>query len=539
MARRPPPQYPSIPSQAGDPYSDKREFYKSDLSRTFGSQAELGEMLPIVEEVRSQKVSLADQLYGGIAALLTPPKTVHKPWLEIAHDFQIPPDGVWSIWLMMAGRGSGKTRAAAELVTDRVMSGQSRVIGLIAPTAADVRDVMVNGPGGLVAVAEMRGIECVYQPSYRRVVWPAYGAHATMFSAEEPRRLRGPNHDFVWAEEVAAWQDAWKGDVEETTWNNAMLGLRLGDHAPAVVTSTPKPVKLMKQIVERAKVDPEDVRITTGSTYANRANLSKNFFKNTVSRYEGTRLGRQELMGELLEDVEGALWQHEWIDATRIIRGDWYPWWRGTYDRVPQRMVTKKLPSNLLLPTPDMIEIPEPLPYDVPLPEMPRVVLAIDPNTSDDPNADEAGIVVAALGADGRGYLLDDRSELAGPTEWAKTAVYAYHEWLVDKAIAERNNGGEMVAITLHQVDPNVNVELVWASRGKTTRAEPVAALYEQGRISHVGEFPELEDELCSWVSGSPTSPGRLDAVVWAFTNLFNLTLKGTENRSRKLMVFQ
>ena len=351
--------------------------------------------------------------------------------------------------------------------------------------------------------------------------------------------MRGPQHDLIWAEEIAAWQDAWQGDSEETTWNNAMFGLRLGQAPKAIITTTPKANKLTRELVKRSKED-DDYVITTGSTYANRKNLAPSFFKDVIRRYEGTRLGRQEIEGQLLEDVEGALWQHEWIDAHRIPRGDWYPLWRAQFNReIKEPAVTPVLPSNLLLPVPGMYPEEVEEPRIAPLPDLVRVVVAVDPNTSSNPTADVAGIIVGARGSDGHGYIFDDRSAVFGPTEWSRAAIDAYHEWLADKIVAERNNGGEMVKITIRQHDEDVPVELVWASRGKVTRAEPVASLYEQGRVHHVGTFNELEDEYVTFVPGAADiSPGRLDAAVWCLTELFDLTAEGPDQRSRELVVF-
>lgn len=487
--------------------------------------------------------TLLTALFAGMADMLQPPEQIDSQWLTIAHDFQKPPEGDWNIWLLVAGRGSGKTRAAAEWVTDRIFSGKGRYIELVGPTASDVRDVMVEGPAGLLRVAEARGIRCQYLPSKRRVVWPDYGATATMFSAEEPRRLRGPQGDTIWFEELAAFQDAWLGDAEETTWNNAMFGLRLGPDPKAVGTTTPKVNKLTRTLIERT-TDPEAGYVMTrGSTYANQANLAPVFYQTIIKRYEGTRLGRQEIYGELLEDVEGALWAREWIDRTRINLGEWFPLWRSQLGGVPLRLVDPPVPANLTLLPPDL-KAPLPPAVDpalrAPLPDLVRMVVAVDPNTTSDPEADEAGIVVAALGADGRGYVFDDRSATVGPMEWGLTAVETYHSWMADKLVAERNNGGEMVLITIRQFDPArlVHTELVWASRGKVTRAEPVAALYQQGRVSHVGRFDQLEDQLCLQVPGASRSPGRLDALVWALTELFDLTITGPDQTDRTMIIF-
>jgi phage terminase large subunit-like protein len=517
-------------------------------------------VLSIFEE--TDQLDLSDRMYASLGQILAPDEheSIIPDWRDIAHEFQIPPTDEWWIWALVSGRGAGKTRAASELTIEKILSGEVRNPGLIAPTASDARRIMVSGPAGLIAIASLRGLVAVHEPSKSRVVFPELNVVADIFSAETPERLRGPQHDWLWMEEVGAWQDAYKGDVEETTWNNAMLGLRMGDAAQAIVTSTPKPNKLMQHIFELAKKG--DIVITTGSTYANRANLSKNFFKQVVERYEGTRLGRQEIYGELLEDIEGALWKREWIDATRIHKGEWWKTWRDDYignKGIPPPPPEPPLPSNLSLPVPEMqrknARRDQWLKQErsrSPLPDFLRVVIGIDPNTTSNPQADEAGIVVVALGVDGHAYVLDDRSGIMGPTDWAKAALDSYHYWLADKLVAERNNGGEMVKITLEQVDyrptvwmhraippPSmVNIELVWASRGKVTRAEPAAALYEQGKVHHVGELKLLEDQLVTYTPGQSMSPGRLDALVWCLTDLYDLRISRDIEQDRRLRVF-
>ncbi len=386
-------------------------------------------------------------------------------WSRWARVSQRPPPGDWRVWLLLAGRGFGKTRTGAELVRTRVGAHTARRIALVAPTAADARDVMVEGESGLLAIAPPWD-RPLYEPSKRRLTWPN-GAVATMFSADEPERLRGPQHDFAWCDELAAWR-------YPEAWDMLMFGLRLGDDPRAIVTTTPRPTKPIRALL----ADPKVV-VTRGTTAENRANLAPAFLDQIVRRYQGTRLGRQELEAEMLDDMPGGLWQRGIIEATR----------------------TRTLP------------------------ELSRVVVAIDPAVSASEDADETGIIVAGRDADGHGYVLADASGRYAPAEWARIAIAAYGAHQADRVVAEINNGGEMVEATLRMIDPNVPFSAVRATRGKVARAEPVAALYEQGRIHHIGAFPQLEDQMCSFTTdfdrkATGYSPDRVDALVWAFTEL-------------------
>lgn len=383
-------------------------------------------------------------------------------FVEHARDAQLPPTGDWWVWLIRTGRGWGKTRTGAEFTSEIARCGTVEWIHLIAATAADARDTMVEGESGLLSVAR-NDFRPEYEPSKRRVTWPN-GCTATLFTAEEPDRLRGPQCGFWWADEVAAWQYA------EETWDNLQFGARLGDDVRGVVTTTPRPVALIKKLTR----DPR-VRQTFGSTFENEANLAGSFISAIRERYEGTRLGRQELAGELLEDNPDALWRREWIERDRIA----------------------KLPDGVHLS---------------------RVVVALDPSTTT--TGDEAGITVQARGSDSRFYAMADYSMQGSPDAWGKQAVAAYYAHNADVLVYESNQGGEMVASVIRSVDRSVNLKAVNASRGKVTRAEPIAALSEQGRISHIGHLPKLEDELCEWTPGTPNSPNRLDAYVWGMTEL-------------------
>lgn len=378
-------------------------------------------------------------------------------WQPLPH--QVPPAGDWRTWAVVAGRGAGKTRAGAEWVLSRVRAGDRR-IALVAPTAADARDVMVEGDSGILAIAGA-GERPLYEPSKRRLTWPN-GALATTYSADEPERLRGPQHDAAWADEIGAWRYATEA------WDMLMLGLRLGTDPRVVATTTPRPTPLVRMLL-----DAPTTAVTRASTYANAANLAPQFLEQIIRRYEGTRLGRQEIAGELLTDVPGALWQRDRIDALRVVTA----------------------------------------------PDLTRVVVGVDPSGSSD--GDEQGIVIAGVGVDGHGYVLGDASCALSPEGWARRAVEAFRLHRGDRIVAEKNYGGDMVASTIRTVDPRVPVKLVTASRGKALRAEPVAALYEQGRVHHVGALPVLEDQLTNWApDGYDGSPDRLDALVWALTEL-------------------
>jgi phage terminase large subunit-like protein len=328
---------------------------------------------------------------------------------------------------------------------------------------------MVEGESGILAISPPWE-RPRYEPSKRRLTWPN-GAIATLFSADEPERLRGPQHDAAWCDELASWR-------YPEAWDMLMFGLRLGADPRVVVTTTPRPTRLLRELI----FDPT-VLVTRGSTHENRTNLAPVFLGQIVRKYEGTRLGRQELDAELLEDVPGALWNRGMIEAARASVA----------------------------------------------PLLTRVVVAIDPAVSSTEGADETGIIVAGKDEVGCGWVLTDASGRYQPTEWAKTAISAYRAHNADRIVAEVNNGGDMVEATLRMIDPNASFAAVRASRGKVTRAEPVAALYEQGRVRHLGSFPQLEDQMCAFTrepqrdfgtSSVGYSPDRVDALVWALTEL-------------------
>jgi predicted phage terminase large subunit-like protein len=407
---------------------------------------------------------------------------------------QFAPEGDWSTWLILAGRGFGKTRTGAEWVRASMCGktplapGRWRHIALIAETAADARDVMVGdgkttsdprAGSGLLQI-HPKEFRPLYEPSKRRLTWPN-GAMASIYNGTEPDQLRGPQHDAAWCDELAKWQYA------KDAWDQLQFGLRTGMNPQVCITTTPRPIQLLRDIIK----DPDSI-VTRGSTFENRSNLAAKFLSVIQRKYEGSRLGRQELYADLLEDMEGALWKRARIDALRV-----------------------KLPD---------------------VPPIERIVVAIDPNASSQEDSNECGIVCAGLGVDGHGYVLDDVSGVMAPAEWATKAIDLYHQRRADRIVAETNNGGEMVENTIRMIDQNVPYRGVWASRGKITRAEPISALYEQRRVHHVGPFPMLEDQMCAFTVDFNRremgySPDRVDALVWALTELM------IEGEGRRLLI--
>ena len=372
---------------------------------------------------------------------------------------QVPPPGDWLTWLLRGGRGAGKTRTGAEW-THR-MTAISPRIALVAPTGPDARDIMVEGESGILATSRP-GKMPQWEPSKRRLTWPN-GALGSIYSGEEPDRLRGPQHHNAWVDEPAHI------DLIEQVWDNLLLGLRLGAHPRICATTTPKPSPWMRATIN----DPTTVSVQA-STYLNLPNLSPVFRQTVMDRYEGTRKGRQELHGELIEDVEGSLWRSELIELFRVDE-----------------------------PGPDYFD---------------RIVVSVDPAGTAAARSDETGIIVVAA-RDKQFYVLADASGRYSPETWAQKVVALYDTCLADKVVVEKNYGGDMVRSVLRAVSSALPVEEVTSRRGKALRAEPIEALYEQGRVHHIGLFNELEDQMTSWVPGNP-SPDRLDALVHGITAL-------------------
>jgi phage terminase large subunit-like protein len=396
-------------------------------------------------------------------------------WPQWAHEGQLPPKDDWRVWVLLAGRGFGKTRAGAEYVSEFARANPGAAIALVGATVEEARAVMVEGRSGLLAVARADEREAMlWEPSRRRLVF-ASGAEVFLYSAANPESLRGPEHHFAWCDELAKWRRA------RTAWDNLRLGLRLGTRPRALVTTTPRPTAALKHILAL----PGTV-LSGGASRAN-PHLPEDFIAAVEEAHAGTRFGRQELEGLLIEDVEGALWPRELIELCR-----------------------SDSPSPNLSPEGERGLV--------------RVVVGVDPPASAD--GDACGIVVVGLGADGVGYVLADVS--AGglsPEGWARKVAAAAAAWGAHRVIAEKNNGGAMVASVLRGADVGLPVTLVHAAEGKVARAEPVAVLFESGKAKFAGRFPALEDELAGLTygggyEGPGGSPDRADAMVWALTEL-------------------
>lgn len=405
-------------------------------------------------------------------------------WSNWARPEQIPPAGDWFAWLIEAGRGWGKTRTGAEFAKDGSPQSLLRLPGarwaLVAETFADGRDTMVEGESGLLAVlppSALRG--GTVDGAWNRSMGELYlenGSKAKIYASERPGLLRGPQHHGAWGDEPAKWKDAHKGDAEDTTWSNLLLGLRLGADPRAVLTTTPKRVRLLMGTKDRPGIRTQDgVVLTKGTTYDNLGNLAPTFRAKILGRYEGTRLGRQELNAEILEDVEGALWSSALIEQWSV--------------------------SDF--------------------PDLARLVVAVDPAVTAEDDSDDTGIIAAGREPNGPAYVIEDATCHEHPTVAMEAAVRLYRDLSADEIVVEANNGGDYLPSLIHTIDPTVKVRKVHASRGKLTRAEPIHGLTEQGRVKFVGSFPELEDQLTSWVPGEGKSPDRLDAFVWAVTALF------------------
>lgn len=394
-------------------------------------------------------------------------------WPFWARPEQLPPPGDWRLWLICAGRGFGKTRAGAEWVGQVARANPQARIALVGSSIGEARSVMVEGESGVLACASDHA-RPQFEASLRRLTWPN-GAQAFLYSAGEPESLRGPQHSHAWCDEIGKWDNS--AERALNAWDNLLLGLRLGEAQQVLATTTPRAVPLLRRLLGEQPAG--NMVVTRGRIYDNSANLPPRFIKAMHRQFGQTALGRQELDGELLEDVEGALWSRSLLEACREL-----------------------LSAEQIV----------------------RVVIGVDPPAS--ARGDECGIVVAGITASGAGKVLDDCS-IAGssPEGWARAVVAAMTRWQADRVIAEANQGGDMVESVLRAADCQMPIKLVHASRGKVARAEPVAALYEAGRVQHVGQFARLEDQLCGLMAGGTyegpgRSPDRADALVWALTEL-------------------
>jgi phage terminase large subunit-like protein len=390
---------------------------------------------------------------------------------DLARPEQLPnEDEAWTTWLYLAGRGAGKTRTAAEWIAWQAITQRDTRWAVIAPTFGDVRDTCAEGESGLLPILREYGVLDYYNRSIGEIKL-VNGSRIKLFSADEPDRLRGPQHHGAWCDELAAWR-------YEDTYDQLQFGLRLGDHPRTVITTTPKPVPLIRKLNSR---DDGSVVVVRGSTFDNAANLAPQALIELQARYNGTRLGRQELYGEILEDVEGALWTKGLIERNRVEE----------------------------------------------IPPLSRITVSIDPAVTNTQASDETGIVVCGADARGFGYVLADYSFKGSPLDWARKAVEVFKEWKADSILVEVNQGGDMVSAVLRQVDATLPIREVRVHVGKKLRAEPVAAMYEQGRIKHVGAFDKLEEQMTLWTPESADSPDRLDAMVQGFSDLL-----GTANIS-------
>ena len=394
-------------------------------------------------------------------------------WEGWARDDQLPPREAWRTWLITAGRGFGKTRAGAEWVRSVARADAGARIALVGASLTEVRNVMVEGDSGVLAAAP-GALPPTYEPSLRRLTWEN-GAMAWLYSAGEPETLRGPQHSHAWCDEIAKWDNA--GGRAMSAWNNLQLTMRLGDAPRVLATSTPRDTPLMRHLM--AEAERGAVALAQGASQANSAILPADYYEHMIAQFEGTRFGRQELDGEMLEGVEGALWNRALIDRCRIAGAP---------------------------------------------PVARRVVVGVDPPATS--SGDACGIVVAEIGTDGVATVRADCSVARpSPERWARAVANAAQCWDADRVVVERNQGGEMVESVLRAADIRLPVRAIHASRGKAARAEPVAALYEAGRVRHAGFFPDLEDEMCALSAGGGyhgpgRSPDRVDALVYALTEL-------------------
>ena len=405
--------------------------------------------------------SLRSQGHKAVASLYT-------DWLSTARPTQLTPQGDWNIWLILAGRGWGKTRTGAADAMLYALRNPEVQVAVITPTFGDIRRVAFGGVSGILktlpqgCMLEGRGQGYNSSASEIRLF---NGSKICGFSATEPDRLRGPQFHRAWCDELAAWR-------YPETFDQLMFALRLGDNPQCVITTTPRPTPLIRKLLDR-----DDVRVTTGSTFENEANLAESTLSMLKEKYEGTTLGRQELYAEVLDNLEGALWNNKMIDDAR-------------------------------LPKDSQIEFT-------------KIVVALDPAVTANDDSDETGIVVVGKDQQNKYYLLDDKSGKYSPDEWGRLSVELYYTWEANLIVAEVNNGGDLVERLIRSIDTSCRYRSVHASRGKMLRAEPISALYEQGKVHHLGVFPELENQMCTYTGDRPKpSPDRLDALVWGLTEI-------------------
>ncbi len=394
---------------------------------------------------------------------------LYTDWLNTARPKQLTPSDKHHIWLILAGRGWGKTRTGAQDIALYALRNPNSLCAVVAPTFGDLSRVCFGGPSGLLSIIPD---ECFLYTRGRKSFSATSneirlhnGSKIVGYAAIEPDRLRGPQFHRAWCDELAAWRYT-------ETFDQLMFGLRLGDNPQAVITTTPKPTPLIKQLIER-----DDVIVTSGSTFENEANLAPSALAMLRERYEGTVLGRQELYAEVIDGLDGALWKAQLIDEARLSED------------------TEK--------------------------ELTHIMVAVDPAVTSGDSSDETGIIVVGKDSNNEYYVLEDVSGKYSADKWGRMAINCYYDWGADRIIAEVNNGGDLVERLLRSIDPNVSYRSVHATRGKLVRAEPIAALYEQRRVHHIGYFPELESQMCTYTGDRPKpSPDRLDALVWGLTEL-------------------
>ena len=393
---------------------------------------------------------------------------LYTDWLKTARAKQIEPADEHNIWLILAGRGWGKTRTGAQDIALYALRNPNTICAVVAPTHGDLRRVCFGGNSGLLSIIPdecySSSVDYKGYSSSLSEIRLFNGSKIVGYAAQEPERLRGPQFHRAWCDEIAAWR-------YPEALDQLMFGLRLGENPKCVITTTPKPNKMIKSLVER-----EDVTVTSGSTFENEENLAQSALDMLKRRYEGTTLGRQELYAEIIEELEGALWSNKIIDEARL----------------PED--TEK--------------------------ELKQIIVAIDPAVTNNEDSDETGIMVVGKDHNNEYYVLEDASGKYSPDGWARKAINCFYDWDADRIVAEVNNGGDLVERLLRGMDVNIPYRSVRATRGKLVRAEPIAALYEQRRVHHIGYFPELESQLCSYTGETKPSPDRLDALVWGISEI-------------------